>query len=251
MFYKKARIFTGDFKFHEGAFEVKDGRFGEVLPQNVPEDAVDLGGATLPRLPLHYATDYAAELAAAMPTVTVGCLHGKMPSKEKDAVMSAFESGAIQVLVSTTVIEVGVNIPNATLMVIENAERFGLSQLHQLRGRVGRGSYKSWCILVSNTDNEESLNRLRALCQTNNGYEIAEFDLVQRGPGDFLTGSGATRQSGAVSFRVASQCDDPKLFASAFAEAEALTKDDPTLSGYPETEAALLNFLKRNEGTVS
>ena len=165
--------------------------------------------------------------------------------------MGRFESGEVQVLVSTTVIEVGVNIPNATLMVIENADRFGLSQLHQLRGRVGRGQYKSWCILVSNTDNEESLRRLNALCQTNNGYEIAEFDLVQRGPGDFLTGSDATRQSGAVAFTVASQCDDPALFSAAFSEAEALTREDPTLSRYPETKSAMLAFLKRNSGSVS
>ncbi len=212
---------------------------------------VDFGGTALARLSLHYAIDYANELAGVMPTVTVGCLHGKMSSKEKDAVMNAFESGDIQVLVSTTVIEVGVNVPNATLMVIENADRFGLSQLHQLRGRVGRGSFKSWCILVSNTDNEESLARLRALCQTNNGYEIAEYDLVQRGPGDFLTGNDATRQSGAISFRIASQCDDPKLFASAFGEAESLIKEDPTLSGYPETKTAMLEFLRRNDSAVS
>ena len=165
--------------------------------------------------------------------------------------MSRFEAGEIGVLVSTTVIEVGVNIPNATLMVIENADRFGLSQLHQLRGRVGRGHYKSWCILISNSDNEESLRRLNALCATNNGYEIAEFDLAQRGPGDFLTGSDATRQSGTLNFRIASQCDDPTLFASAFEDAAKLFEKDPTLSSCPATKEAMLSFLMRCDGTIS
>ena len=212
---------------------------------------VGLGGEIVPKLPIHHAVDYAKELASMMPSVTVGCLHGKMPSKEKDAVMSRFESGELQVLVSTTVIEVGVNIPNATLMVIENADRFGLSQLHQLRGRVGRGQYKSWCILVSNSDNEESLRRLNALCRTNNGYEIAEFDLAQRGPGDFLSGGDATRQSGEIRFRIATQCDDPTLFSAAFSEAATLVASDPTLSEYPATKCALDAFQSACEGGLS
>ena len=165
--------------------------------------------------------------------------------------MSRFEKGEIQVLVSTTVIEIGVNIPNATLMVIENADRFGLSQLHQLRGRVGRGQHKSWCILVSNSESEDSLRRLNALCQTNNGYEIAEFDLAQRGPGDFLAGQEATRQSGEVRFRLASQCDDPTLLQNAFAEAKAMIEKDPALSEHPATLEAVKRFLCGNESTVS
>ncbi len=213
---------------------------------------VGLDGAVIDTLPLRYAVDYAKELAAAMPTVSVGCLHGKLSSKDKDAVMSRFEKGEIQVLVSTTVIEVGVNIPNATLMVIENADRFGLSQLHQLRGRVGRGQYKSWCILVSNTDSEEAKGRLTALCQTNNGTEIAEYDLAHRGPGDFLASGDATRQSGEFRFRIADQCDDQALLSSAFAEAAALVKDDPALEqeAYTPLKDALAAFLKEYDTTV-
>jgi len=122
-----------------------------------------------------------------------------------------------------------VNIPNATLMVIENADRFGLSQLHQLRGRVGRGIHKSWCILVSDSENDDSLRRMRALCETNDGYRIAEFDLAQRGPGDFFASEESNRQSGEFKFRVASLCDDTELLSSAFAEATRVIAEDADL----------------------
>ena len=187
---------------------------------------VTMGGALIDKKPIKRAVEYAKELSLAMPTVTVGCLHGKMPAQEKDRVMAAYERGEIAVLVSTTVIEVGVNVPNATLMVIENADRFGLSQLHQLRGRVGRGAHKSWCILVSDSENEESLRRMRALCETTDGYRIAEFDLAQRGPGDFFASEGNSRQSGEFKFRVASLCDDTELLSSAFLEATRVITDD-------------------------
>jgi ATP-dependent DNA helicase RecG len=127
-----------------------------------------------------------------------------MKGSEKDAVMGAFARHETDVLVATTVIEVGVDVPNATLMVIEDADRFGLSQLHQLRGRVGRGDAKSFCILTSHNKNSETLGRLKAFCQTTDGFKIAEEDLKLRGPGDFF----GSRQSGLPVFRVASlSCD--------------------------------------------
>lgn len=187
---------------------------------------ITLDGKRTAKGELHSAVDYAKELAERLNGVSVACLHGKMKSSEKDRIMSDFAAGKIQVLVSTTVIEVGVNVPNATLMIVENAERFGLSQLHQLRGRVGRGAYKSWCILVSDSQSEGAKERLNALCQSNDGYAIAEFDLKQRGPGDFFSAVGssgahspdasAPRQHGAIRFRLASLCDDVDLLRAAF-----------------------------------
>ena len=138
------------------------------------------------------------------PDLRIALLHGQMKGSEKEAVMAAFAKGEADVLVATTVIEVGVDVPNATLMVIEDADRFGLSQLHQLRGRVGRGKAKSFCILTSRNKNQQTLARLKALCATNDGFKIAEEDLALRGPGDFF----GSRQSGLPAFRVASlSCD--------------------------------------------
>lgn len=145
------------------------------------------------------------------PEFRVGLLHGRMKGTEKEAVMRAFAQGEIQILVSTTVIEVGVDVPNATVMVVEDADRFGLSQLHQLRGRVGRGSEKSWCILLSNNRSPETLNRLRTLCKTAEGFRIAEEDLQQRGPGDFF----GERQHGLPTFRAANLCQDMALLRQA------------------------------------
>lgn len=164
----------------------------------------------------------------------VEILHGKMKQKDKDAVMRRFVAGETSAIVSTTVIEVGVNVPNATVMAIENSERFGLSQLHQLRGRVGRGAYKSWCILVSDSRSEEAQERLGALCRLSDGYEIAEFDLQQRGPGDFFASAslsssaldGAPRQHGAIRFRLASLCDDLDLLSAAFEAAEEVNTEE-------------------------
>ncbi len=137
--------------------------------------------------------------SAVFPDLRVGLLHGKMKGSEKDTIMTAFSKHEIDILVSTTVIEVGVDVPNATLMVVENADRFGLSQLHQLRGRVGRGSQKSYCVLFSSNRNPDTQARLKALCETNDGFAIAQKDLQMRGPGDFF----GSRQHGLPIFRSA------------------------------------------------
>lgn len=214
---------------------------------------VDLKGEALTSNKLKRAVAFAEELSVMLPGISVGCLHGKMPAAEKDRVMGEFVAGRLSVLVSTTVIEVGVNVPNATLMVIENAERFGLSQLHQLRGRVGRGAYKSWCILVSDSENEESRRRMEALCKTNDGYRIAEFDLEQRGPGDFIAGSDGGRQHGESRLKLASLCDDNVLLAKAFSEAAALCEEDLMLEKEENQsiKKALNGFLMQGASALS
>lgn len=148
---------------------------------------------------------------AVFPNLRVALLHGKMKGTEKEEIMNAFAEGAYDILVSTTVIEVGVDVPQATLMVVENADRFGLSQLHQLRGRVGRGTAKSYCILVSDNQNEETRARLNALCATNDGFRIAEEDLKLRGPGDFF----GSRQSGLPAFHIGNLAQDIRVLRQA------------------------------------
>lgn len=181
--------------------------------------------------PLKAAVDYAKELSEnVFPDLNVGFLHGKMKAKDKDSIMIDFANKKIDILVSTTVIEVGVNVPNATLMVVENAERFGLSQLHQLRGRVGRGKDKSYCILVSDSHSERSLERLDIMHTTYDGYTIAERDLKMRGPGDFFSANPSIRQSGEVNFTIAKSCSDQELLHSAFEAARSVLSVDKTLS---------------------
>jgi ATP-dependent DNA helicase RecG len=142
----------------------------------------------------------------------VGLLHGRLPQREREEMMGRFQAGEIKVLAATTVIEVGVNVPNASVMLIENAERFGLSQIHQLRGRVGRGADKSWCILIYNpTASDNAAERLKILEDSDDGFEIAQKDLELRGPGDFF----GTRQSGVPTFRVGSLIRDAKLLEEA------------------------------------
>lgn len=154
------------------------------------------------------AEEYAAELMLNYFTdIEVGVLHGKMKPADKEAVMAKFSSGEIKILVATTVIEVGIDVPNATIMMIENAERFGLSQLHQLRGRVGRGSEKSWCILVSDSTTENSSERLKTMCTTRDGFKIADADLKLRGPGDFF----GSRQHGLPQLNISSLADTRNL----------------------------------------
>ncbi len=148
-------------------------------------------------------TEYAERVKPVYAPYTVGCVHGRQKPAEKDAVMAAFSAGELHVLVSTTVVEVGVDVPNAAVMLVENAECFGLSQLHQLRGRVGRGKHKSYCILMSDSKSEKSRSRLKIMTETNDGFEIANADLAQRGPGDFF----GSRQSGEIRFKCASFAD--------------------------------------------
>lgn len=160
------------------------------------------------------------------PELRVGLVHGRMKSAEKDAALSAFRAGDYDILVATTVVEVGVDVPNATLMVIENAERFGLSQLHQLRGRVGRGSAQSYCVLVSGTKNEETKKRLQALCKTTDGFKIAEQDLALRGPGDFF----GSRQHGLPLLKVASLQMDLETLRDAQQAAAAVIQTADSLN---------------------
>jgi len=157
----------------------------------------------------------------------LGLLHGRMKAEEKDMVMAAFKSGEIQMLISTTVIEVGVDVPNATVMLIEHAERFGLPQLHQLRGRVGRGAYQSTCILLS-TENvtDDAFRRLETMVETTDGFKIAEADLEIRGAGELL----GTRQSGTLPFRLADLATDGPLIEAARNAAQTVIASDPTLS---------------------
>ncbi|MBR1660066.1 MAG: ATP-dependent DNA helicase RecG, partial [Oscillospiraceae bacterium] len=176
---------------------------------------------------LKSAAEHAEALQGRFPALRIGCVHGRMKSREKEAVMAAVVAGEIDVLVSTTVIEVGVDVPNAALMVIENAERFGLSQLHQLRGRVGRGTHKSWCILVSDAKNEDSLARLRVLCSTNDGFRISEEDLRLRGPDDFF----GARQHGLPAMHIADLAGDLSVLRDAQTAAQELLARDPGLTG--------------------
>ena len=174
---------------------------------------------------LKSAQEHAKELAAVFPELRVACVHGKMKPKDKDAVMSAFVNGETDILVSTTVIEVGVDVPNAALMIVENAERFGLSQLHQLRGRVGRGHHKSYCVLVSDADTDEVKARLGIMTKTNDGFKISEEDLRLRGPGDFF----GSRQHGLPATHIADLGADVQVLQRAQEEANALLAEDPEL----------------------
>lgn len=176
------------------------------------------------------AVDYLAELKGGeFAGYRLGLLHGKMKPRDKDAVMKAFAAGELDLLVATTVIEVGIDVPNACIILIENAESFGLSQLHQLRGRVGRGSEKSTCILVSDSHAPETLDRLHTLCKTTDGFAIAEYDLSVRGAGDFF----GTAQHGLPALRVASLVDDLPLLERTREVADRLLADDPELDSLP------------------
>ena len=183
-------------------------------------------------LNLKNAVEYAEELKKSLPKARIAVLHGRMKSVEKDEIMSRFTSGEIDVLVSTTVVEVGVNVPNACLMIVENAERFGLSQLHQLRGRVGRGKRKSYCVLVSNINSPKSKERLEVMRTTYDGFEIAEKDLLLRGPGDFFASisDNNLRQSGGFEFKFANLCDSSDLLQKAFSVAKSIITIDPELA---------------------
>ena len=189
------------------------------------------------------ATAYAAMLGEKIfPDLRVACVHGRMKPKEKDKVMSAFAAGEIDILVSTTVVEVGVDVPNATVMVVEDADRFGLSQLHQLRGRVGRGQHKSYCILISDNKNEDTRQRLKVMAQTSDGFKIAEEDLRLRGPGDFF----GQRQHGLPSLKVADLSCDMALLKEAQGAAHELLRIDPELNHHRETAKRIEELFEAN-----
>jgi len=195
--------------------EVEAGRQAYVVCPVIEESKLELKAAV---------EEHGRLSKVVFPKHCVGLLHGRLTSEEKDDVMQRFRRNEVQILVTTTVVEVGVDVPNATVMVIEHAERFGLSQLHQLRGRIGRGAQKSHCVLVGPMRaTEEALARLQTMVRTNNGFEIAEADLQLRGPGEFF----GTRQSGELGFQVANPLRDRELLELARKEAFALA-EDPT-----------------------
>jgi ATP-dependent DNA helicase RecG len=198
--------------------QIREGRQAYVVYPLVEEsEAVDLKAAT----------EMAGQLQSQVfPDLVVGLLHGRLAFEEKDAIMRRFKAGEIHVLASTTVIEVGIDVPNASVMLIEHAERFGLSQLHQLRGRVGRGPFRSYCVLLHGPHpSDDARRRLDAMVGTNDGFRIAEADLEIRGPGDFF----GTRQSGLPQFRVADLLRDAALLEEARAEAQPIVARDPDL----------------------
>ena len=183
------------------------------------------------------AEEHTLELRAALPGLRIECIHGRMKAKPRDEIMSRFAAGEVDVLVATTVIEVGVDVPNAALMIIENAERFGLSQLHQLRGRVGRGRHKSYCVLVSDAKGADARERLAALTHIHDGFKIAEEDLRLRGPGDFF----GARQHGLPELHIADLGADMDVLKTAQAAAQALLAEDPALvreENHPVRQAA-------------
>ena len=230
------------------AVEEAEEDMGEVSLYDIAEE-----GLPEQKPPLKAAVEYSAEISAKFPEYKTAFVHGKLKSAEKEKIMNAFISGETKILVSTTVIEVGVNVPNACLMIVENAERFGLSQLHQLRGRVGRGTRKSYCILVSDTHSETAEKRLKTMCTTYDGYKIAEADLALRGPGDFLrdTANAAVRQSGGLKFRIADMCDDSELMEKAFEAAKELLNQDQSLNNYPLLKSKLNAVWSSDQSSIS
>lgn len=200
------------------------------------------------KLDLKNATDMCLELKGVFePKYGVELLHGRMKSEDKERVMAEFKSGKVHVLAATSVVEVGVDVPNASVMVIEHAERFGLSQLHQLRGRVGRSHFQSWCILMADyRRSEDARIRLRAMVETTDGFKIAEEDLALRGPGEFM----GTRQSGIPPFRIANLARDVGILSQARDAAFKLIEDDPLLSN-PEHKRIREVLVSRWEGRLT
>ena len=188
--------------------------------------------------------DYTAALKKSLPGISTEYLHGKMKAKEKNSIMERFAAGEISVLVSTTVVEVGVNVPNATVMMIENAERFGLAQLHQLRGRVGRGKYQSYCILVNGSDQDGTKERLDILNRSNDGFFIASEDLKLRGPGDIF----GIRQSGEMEFKLADIFTDANLLKTVSEEVKHIFSEDPDLEKEENAELGrkLSEYLEKS-----
>ena len=223
--------------------QVAEGRQAFIVCPAVEENEEDPGG-------LKSVKEYARELQENIfPDLRVALVHGKLRPAEKNAAMEDFAAGRTDILVATTVIEVGVDVPNATLMVVENADRFGLSQLHQLRGRVGRGEHKSYCVLFKGNAGETALERLRAFRKTRDGFKIAEEDLAIRGPGDFF----GSRQSGLPDMTIASFTADIALLKTAQQAAQELLSTDPALEK-PENAVlreSVMRMIERNRGTFN
>lgn len=194
-------------------------------------------------LELKSAEQHAVDLQKALPHRRVAVLHGRMKNADKERVMQAFAAKEYDILVATTVIEVGVDVPNANLMVVEDADRFGLSQLHQLRGRVGRGKRQSYCIFFGADKGQIARERLKILCKTNDGFEVARADLAQRGPGDFF----GRRQHGLPALHVADLAADLALMQHAREEAEQILAADPQLDGYPELRARVHRMFEERD----
>ena len=190
--------------------------------------------------------DVRAVLDGGAARLSIGLLHGRMTPDDKEDVMAQFKSGDLQILVSTTVIEVGVDVPNATVMVIEQAERFGLSQLHQLRGRVGRGGDQSYCILVTAKLNDTGRERIRTMVESNDGFHIAEMDMRLRGPGEFF----GTKQSGLPALRIGNILRDSEILHVARAEAEAFVEHPPSESELRRAVAYIRDHWQRRYGLV-
>jgi ATP-dependent DNA helicase RecG len=180
------------------------------------------------------------------PGVEVGLLHGRLPPGEKEEVMERFQRGLVKILVSTTVVEVGVDVGNATVMVIEQAERFGLAQLHQLRGRVGRSAAQSYCVLVTGRLNEAAEERIRTMVESTDGFYIAEMDLKLRGPGEFF----GTRQSGLPALRIANLLRDADLLEIARSEAAGFVSNPPSPDELRRAVAYLRDHWQRRYGLV-
>jgi ATP-dependent DNA helicase RecG len=210
--------------------EVEGGRQGFVVCPLVDDS---------PKIEAVSATAEHERITSLLPGVRVGLIHGQMPSQEKEAAMAAFRDGEIDVLVATTVIEVGIDVPNATVMVIEDADRFGLSQLHQLRGRVGRGKHPGVCILLADATTDEGQERMTAMVESNDGFELANTDLRIRGQGTVF----GTRQSGMTDFKIADVLADTELLHKARRDAFALVESDPELRDHPELATEIRAML--------
>ena len=226
-----------------------EGRQVFVVCPKVEEDEDGEPSMTEAGKKLLSAVEYAEQLRQELPELRIGCIHGKMKAADKDLVMQQMIAGELDVLVSTTVIEVGVDIPNAALMLVENADRFGLSQLHQLRGRVGRGKHKSYCVLVTDAESEEAKARMKIMCETGDGFRIAEEDLRLRGPGDFF----GSRQHGLPEMHVADLGTDTETLMKSKEAADRLLALDPTLAR-PEHAALrdrVLLLTEKLDGTLN
>lgn len=216
--------------------ELNSGRQGYIVCPKIEDNGNDDSE-------IQSAVEYMEKITAGeLAGYSVGLLHGKMPSEEKDRIMAEFKEGRLQLLVSTTVIEVGVDVPNATVIMIESADRFGLSQLHQLRGRVGRGRCKSYCVLLTDNASEETRERLRTIASTNDGFEVAEADLKLRGAGDFF----GSRQSGIGSLKIADLNKFRELPAETNAAVNKLMEKSPDLSAYPGLRSRAEELLREN-----